>query len=165
MGSKSDQTHSEEEILHQELLHTMILMQPPTEKTHKHLIALRTYWSKNTLYICSLCFLSFSYSVNSSCFFPISFLNELLVAIVIGYKLEQMDFWSSRIGSLLSVSMLLLCFSGIYVPSIVRIVSQIVLTHLNMLERKLGSYTITHCLWIFVDKLQEVSSVITIRHL
>lgn len=116
MGSKSDQTHSEEEILHQELLHTMILMQPPAEKIHKHLIALRTYWSKYTLYICSLCFLSFSYSVNSSCSLPISFLNELLLAIVIGYKLEQMDFWSSRIGSLLSVIMLLLCFSGIYVP-------------------------------------------------
>lgn len=164
MGSKSDQTHSEEEILHQELLHTMILMQPPAEKIHKHLIALRTYWSKYTLYICSLCFLSFSYSVNSSCSLPISFLNELLLAIVIGYKLEQMDFWSSRTGSLLSVIMLLLCFSGIYVLPFVRVVSQTVLTHLNMLEKKLGSYTITYCLWI-LGKLQEVSSVITIRHL
>lgn len=110
MGSKSDQTHSKEEIVHQELLHTMILMQPPAEKIHKHLIALRTHWSKYTLYICSLCFLSFSYSVNSSYFFPVPFLNELLLLIVIDHKLEQTDFQFSRIGSLFSVIILLLPF-------------------------------------------------------
>lgn len=63
-------------------------MQPPAEKIHKHLIALRTYWSKYTPYISSLCFLSSSYSINSSYSFPISFLNELLLGIVIDYELE-----------------------------------------------------------------------------
>lgn len=102
MGSKSDQTHSKEEILHQELLHTMILMQPPAEKIHKHLIALRTYRSKYTPCIYSLCSLSFLYSRVASYFY-----NKLSLAIVTGSELEQMDFQFSRVGPFFSIIMLL----------------------------------------------------------
>lgn len=110
MGSKSDQTHSKEEILHQKLLHTMILLQPPAEKIHKHLIALRTYWSKYTLCIYSLCPLSFSYTVVFSYFFH----NELLLAIVIENELELMDFQFNRVGPFFSVITLLLPLWDLY---------------------------------------------------
>lgn len=44
--------------------------------------------------------------------------------------------------------------------------SQVVLiTRLNMLKKKLCFYIIRHSLWIFLDKLQEVFSVVALRHL
>lgn len=136
MGSKSDQTHSKEEILHQELLHTMILMQPPAERIHKHLIALRTYWSKYTPCICSLCSVSFSYSVVASSFFITSCFQPLS-------QTTNSSGWTFSLAEqgYSSLSLWFCCLSRIYILSIVRIVSQVVLiSHLNMLKKKLCFY-------------------------
>lgn len=161
MGSKSDQTHSKEEILHQELLHTMILMQPPAEKIHKHLIALRTYWSKYTLCICSLCSISFSYSVVASSFFH----NKLLLAIVIDNELEQMDFQFSRVGLFFSVIMVLLPLWDLYTIHCQNCESSCLNISFEYAEKEIVFLYLTHCLWMFLEKLQKVFSVATLKHL
>lgn len=164
MGSESDQTHSKEEILHQELLHTMILMQPPAEKIHTHLIALR-HTGVSILCTSVVCFLSFSYSVSPLYSFPISFLNELLLAIVIGYKLEQMDFQFSRIGLLFSVVMLLLPFWDLCTTRCQNCESDCPNNSFEYARKETGFlYENALFMDMFSDKLQEISSVITTTH-